>query len=122
MQFADDNTLYSCDKELENIFVNLKIDLRNVLYWFQVNSLKANSGKFEFMILEDKKNNTFVLTIHDKEIKNPSGVELLIITIGDLLQEKGTSSFAFPTAFRRFQLSLTAFKRFCYINTLLKLG
>ena len=40
----------------------------------------------------------------------------------DLLQEKGPSSFAFPTAFRRFQLSLTAFKRFCYINTLLKLG
>ena len=42
--------------------------------------------------------------------------------ICDLLQEKGPSSFAFPTAFRRFQLSLTAFKRFCYINTLLKLG
>ena len=39
-----------------------------------------------------------------------------------LLQEKGPSSFAFPIAFRRFQLSLTAFKRFCYINTLLKLG
>ena len=26
--FADDNTLYSCDKKLENIFVNLKIDLK----------------------------------------------------------------------------------------------
>ena len=36
--FADDNTLYSCDRKLENIFVNLKIDLKNVLYWFQVNS------------------------------------------------------------------------------------
>ena len=88
MQFADNNTLYSCDKELENIFVNLKIDLRNVLYWFQVNSLKANSGKFEFMILGDKKNNTFVLTIHDKEIKNPSGVELLGITIDSQLKFK----------------------------------
>ena len=88
MQFADNNTLYSCDKELENIFVNLKIDLRNVLYWFQVNSLKANSGKFEFMILGDKKNNTFVLIIHDKEIKNPSGVELLGITIDSQLKFK----------------------------------
>ena len=68
--FADDNTLYSCDKKLENIFVHLKIDLKNVLYWFQVNSLKANPGKFQFMILGDKKNNTFVLIIHDKEIKN----------------------------------------------------
>ena len=88
MQFADDNTLYSCDKKLENIFVNLKIDLRNVLYWLQVISLKANSGKFEFIILGDKKNNTFVLIIHDKEIKNPSEVELLGITIDSQLKFK----------------------------------
>ena len=45
-----------------------------------------------------------------------------ITIICDLLQEKGPSSFAFPTALRRFELSLTVFKRFCYINTLLKLG
>ena len=53
--FADDNTLYSCDKKLENIFVHLKINLKNVLYWFQVNSLKANPGKFQFMILRIKR-------------------------------------------------------------------
>ena len=86
--FADDNTLYSCDKKLENIFVNLKIDLKNVLYWFQVNSLKANPGKFQFMILGDKKNNTFVLNIHDNEIKNSSEVELLGITIDSQLKFK----------------------------------
>ena len=45
-------TLYSCDKKLENVFVNLKIDLINVLHWFQVNSLKANPGKFQFMKLK----------------------------------------------------------------------
>ena len=39
----------------------------------------------------------------------------------DLLQEKGPSNFAFPTAFRRSQLSLTEFQRFWYINTMLKL-
>ena len=86
--FADDNTLYSCDKKLENIFVNLKIDLKNVLYWFQVNSLKANPGQFQFMILGDKKNNTFVLNIHDNEIKNSSEVELLGITIDSQLKFK----------------------------------
>ena len=32
--------------------------------------------------------------------------------ICDLLQEKGPSTFAFPTAFRCFQLSLTAFQKF----------
>ena len=33
------------------------------------------------MILGDKNNNTFVLNIHDNEIKNSSEVELLGITI-----------------------------------------
>ena len=50
--FAGENTLYSCDKKLENVFVNLKIDLIIVLYWFQVNSLKANPGKFQFIKLK----------------------------------------------------------------------
>ena len=86
--FADDNTLYSCGKKLENIFVNLKIDLKNVLYWFQVNSLKANPGKFQFIILGDKQNNTFVLNIHENEIKNSSEVELLDITIDSQLKFK----------------------------------
>ena len=85
--FADDNTLYGRDKKLENIFVNLKIKLKNALYWFQANSLKANPGKFQFMILRDKKN-AFVLNIHDKEIKNSGEVELLGITIYSQLKFK----------------------------------
>ena len=59
-----------------------------MLYWFQVNSLKANLGKFQFMILGDLKNNTFILNIHDKEIKNASEVELLVITIDSQLKLK----------------------------------
>ena len=57
-----------------------------MLYWFQVNSLKANPGKFQFMILGDKNNN--VLNIHDKEIKNASVVELLGITTDSRLKFK----------------------------------
>ena len=59
-----------------------------MLHWFQVNSLKSNPGKFQFMILGDKKNNTFVLNIHDNEIKNSSEVELLGITIDSQLKFK----------------------------------
>ena len=40
------------------------------------------------MIRGDKKNNTFVLNIHDKEIKNSSEVELLGITIDSQLKFK----------------------------------
>ena len=59
-----------------------------MLYWFQVNSLKANLGKFQFMILGDLKNNTFILNIHDKEIKNFREVKLLGITIDSQLKLK----------------------------------
>ena len=44
--FADDNTLYSSNKELELVFRNLESDLNNVLAWFNISSLKANPGKF----------------------------------------------------------------------------
>ena len=44
--FADDNTLCSCSKNLKHVFSNLKYDLRNVLDWFKINSMKTNPGKF----------------------------------------------------------------------------
>ena len=42
----------------------------------------------QFMILGDKKNNIFVLNIHDKEIKNSNEAELLGITIDNQLKFK----------------------------------
>ena len=49
--FADDNTLYSSGVELSSILENLKHDTKTILKWFRINSLKANPGKFQFMIL-----------------------------------------------------------------------
>ena len=48
--FVDDNTLYSCNKNLEHVFSNLKYDPRNMLDWFKINSMKTNPGKFQFMV------------------------------------------------------------------------
>ena len=44
--FADDNTLYSSRIELSSILENLKHDMKTVLKWFRINSLKANPRKF----------------------------------------------------------------------------
>ena len=44
--FADDNTLYSHDSDLLLILNNLEHDMRNLLYWFKINSLKTNPGKY----------------------------------------------------------------------------
>ena len=52
--FADDNTLYSCGANLKTVLENLEHDASNLLYWFKVNSTKADSGKFQFMILNKK--------------------------------------------------------------------
>ena len=45
-------------------------------------------------------------------IAGPRFSPFKIVFFSDMLQEKGPSSFAFPTAFRCFQLSLTAFQKF----------
>ena len=66
--FADDNTLYSSNKELELVFRNLESDLNNVLAWFNINSLKANPGKFQFMVLGAKEADLFVLNIGKNKI------------------------------------------------------
>ena len=52
--FADDNTIYDCGKDLSNILENLKHDMKILLKWFRINSLQANPGKFQFMILGKK--------------------------------------------------------------------
>ena len=36
--FADDNTLYSVGKNIENVIPNLKTDLVGVMEWFKINS------------------------------------------------------------------------------------
>ena len=86
--FADDNTLYSCHKKLETIFENLKWDLKGVLNWFKVNSLKANAGKFQFMVLGAKKNDKFTLHIDGNSIPSSKEVKLLGITIDYQLKFK----------------------------------
>ena len=49
--FAGDNTLYSGGIELSSILENLKHDTKTILKWSRINSLKANPGKFPFLIL-----------------------------------------------------------------------
>ena len=78
--FADDNTLYSCNKNLEQVFSNLKYDLRNVLDLFKINSMKANPGIFQFMILGVTNIVHFTINVRGKIIPCSSEVNLLGIS------------------------------------------
>ena len=86
--FADDNTLYSCNKNLEHVFSNLKYDLRNVLDWFKINSMKTNPGKFQFMVLGVKNIAPFRLKVNVKIIPRSNEVKLLGISIDNELKFK----------------------------------
>ena len=86
--FAGDLTLYSCNKYLEHVFSNLKYDLRNVLDWFKINSMKANPGKFQFMVLGVKNVVHFTINVNGKIIPCSNEVKLLGITIDNELKFK----------------------------------
>ena len=86
--FADGNTIYSCNNNLQTILKNLKHDMGNVLKWFKVNSMKANPKKFQFMILGKSTRQTIILNINNIKIRESQNVELLGLTIDNRLTFK----------------------------------
>ena len=79
--FADNNRLYSVGKNIENVISDLKTDLVGVMKYFKINSLKANPGKFQFMVLGNKDERSFNIHINNVKIKNSNEVTLLGIKI-----------------------------------------
>ena len=80
--FADDNTFYSSNKDLDHVFNNLYYELNNVLDLFKFNSFKASPDKFQFMVLEGNKTKSFSINVRDINIPSKNEVILLGITIG----------------------------------------
>ena len=62
--FADDNTIYSCQNDLKTILKDLRYDMVNLLRWFKENSMKANPKKFQFMILGETSRQPITLNIN----------------------------------------------------------
>ena len=83
--FADDNTLCSSGVELSSTVQNLKHDTKTILKWFRINSLKANPGKFQFLIHGKKQGNKVKLRINSIAINESNAVELLGIKIDNIL-------------------------------------
>ena len=79
--FADDNTLHSCTANLKTVLENLKHDANKLLYWFKINSMKANAEKFQFMILSKKSYQPQKLSVNTFTTDEFEEVELLGLTI-----------------------------------------
>ena len=84
--FADDNTLYKCSPNIELVIDSLEKDANNMLKWFNVNSLKANPTKFQFMIMGENKEIQFKCKIGDKYLYSKNNVVLLGIIIDKKLK------------------------------------
>ena len=86
--FAGDNTLSSCNKNLLIIFQDLVYDLKNALHWFRVNTLKANPTKFQFMFLERGLSYVYVLNVDGMNTTSTNEVTLLGVSIDNKLTFK----------------------------------
>ena len=67
--FADDNTIYSCNINLQTVLKDLKYDMKNILKWFKVNSMKPNPKKFLFMVLGKSTRQSIILNINNIKIR-----------------------------------------------------
>ena len=84
--FADDNSLYASSKLLCHLISILKHDIDDILFWFKINQLVANPGKFQVMFLGTKEPVDFV--INDILIPVTDSVKLLGIIIDKKLDFK----------------------------------
>ena len=99
--FADDHTLLCGDKNLDLVFLNLNSDLSNVMDSFKINSLGANPGKFQFMVLGGNKNDCFNLHMTGKVIPSSSETKLIGITIDyDLKFKKDINEFCRKASYK----------------------
>ena len=79
--FADDNTIYACEKTLKETLQKLRLDLENTIKWFNTNQMVANPDKFQFMILGNKPKTNVTIKIKDIELKSVDKVKLLGVYI-----------------------------------------
>ena len=86
--FADDNTIYSCQNDLKTILKDLRYVMVNLLRWFKENSMKANPKKFQFMILGKTSRQPITLNINQIKVKESQKVLLLGLTIDNQLTFK----------------------------------
>ena len=84
--FADDNTIFSCDDTFESLASNLEQDMSQAISWFKTNQMVANPSKFKVMLLGLKTDDIIVPDIGNLSTDVVSSVKLLGITIDSKLK------------------------------------
>ena len=80
--YADDKTLYACEKKLYDVKIKFESESLILFEWFHDNYLKANSGKSHVMLTTDNKLKT---NVKGSPISNKKIVKLLGVTVDNKL-------------------------------------
>ena len=74
--YADDTTLYSCNKDLNTLKSNLEDDSLNAIEWFKNNYMKLNTDKCK-LIVAGQKDHKVIIKVGDSTIEESDEVMLL---------------------------------------------
>ena len=76
--YADDNTLYTVDKNIQNLLETLENETNVILDWFRKNEMKPNDDKCHLIVCNQEQ---LSVTLGTESIDSSDSVELLGVTI-----------------------------------------
>ena len=79
--FADDNTVFACGKNVEEVIACLEFDTENAISWFRKNNMVASPDKFQMTFIGLKESKRYCLDINGNIVVNTDTVKLLGVTI-----------------------------------------
>ena len=79
--YADDTTIYICDKNLRNITHRIEHDCSVALKWFTDNFMKLNADKCHLLVLGQSSDDPVIVRIGNFEVVNSSEEKLLAVQI-----------------------------------------
>ena len=80
--YADDNTPYAIETNIESLLQTLEEETSIILKWFQDNEMKSNNDKCHLLIINHEHN---IINIGEDEISGENQVKLLGITVDNKL-------------------------------------
>ena len=79
--YADEATIYACDKTLDSVVARLGSDSSIVIQWFGDNFMKLTADKYHLLILGRNSNQQVISNIGDYVLENTQEEKLLGVVI-----------------------------------------
>ena len=79
--YADDTTIYTCDKNLDSVIARLENDSNAIIQWFADNFMKMNTDKCHLMVLGRNSNQRVTVNVGNSVTENTEEEKLLGVVI-----------------------------------------